>query len=161
MSIAFTKEPDEEILEELPDRPISTERNLVTAEGLAQIDAEVDRLQHELARFQAKPHFDQTPEERSATARVGRDLRYWTSRRSTAELVPPMTGTDRVHFGSSVTIRRGDGRRQMFRIVGEDEADPSKGRISHVSPLAKALTGRHVGDVTEVAQSEVEIKKIT
>lgn len=160
MSVAFSKEPDVEILDELPDRHLSPHRNLVTAEGLARIEREVDQLQHELSQLQAKPQIEQSAEERASIARVARDLRYWTARRSSAELVPPMEGTDRVHFGSKVTIERGDGRKQTFRIVGEDESDPSKGLISYVSPLAKALTGRHVGEVAELANNEVAVKLI-
>lgn len=160
MSVAFTREPEVEIPDELPERHVSPYRNLVTAEGFANIEREVDRLQHELTQLQAKPQSDQSPEERAATARVARDLRYWTARRSSAELVRPMAGTDRVHFGSKVTIEREDGRRQTFRIVGEDEADPSQGLISYVSPLAKALTGRHVGEIAAFANNEVSVKEI-
>ncbi|HUZ67036.1 MAG TPA: transcription elongation factor GreA [Beijerinckiaceae bacterium] len=160
MSVAFSKEPDVEILDEMPDRHISPYRNLVTSEGLARIEHEIDRLQHELTRLHAKPQSEQSSEERAAIARVARDLRYWTVRRSSAELVPPMVGTDKVHFGSKVTIERGDGRKQTFRIVGEDEADPTLGLISYVSPLAKALTGRHVGEVAAFADNEVAVKLI-
>jgi transcription elongation GreA/GreB family factor len=160
MSVAFSKEPDVELQDELPDRQLSPYRNLVTAEGLAQIESAMARLQHELSRFQSRPPGEQTEEERAAAARLARDLRYWTARRSTAELVPPMKATDQVHFGSSVTIDRADGRRQVFRIVGEDEADPTKGLISYVAPLAKALTGRKVGEVAEASGGEVEIMKI-
>ena len=65
-----------------------------------------------------------------------------------------------MHFGSTVTIVRNDGRRQTFRIVGEDEADPAHGTLSHVSPLARALFGKQVGDTIEVAQKEAEIVEI-
>jgi transcription elongation GreA/GreB family factor len=65
-----------------------------------------------------------------------------------------------VHFSSTVTIVRNDGRRQTFRIVGEDEADPAHGTLSHVSPLARALFGKQVGDTIEVAQKEAEIVEI-
>ena len=65
-----------------------------------------------------------------------------------------------MHFGSTVTIVRNDGRRQTFRIVGEDEADPAHGTLSHVSPLARALFGKQVGDAIEVAQKEAEIVEI-
>ena len=49
-----------------------------------------------------------------------------------------------MQFGHAVTLVRDDGRRQTFQIVGEDEADPAKGSISYVSPLARALLGRAV-----------------
>ena len=65
-----------------------------------------------------------------------------------------------MHFGSTVTIVRNDGRRQTFRIVGEDEADPARGTLSHVSPLARALFGKELGDTAKVAQSEAEIVEI-
>jgi transcription elongation GreA/GreB family factor len=65
-----------------------------------------------------------------------------------------------VQFGSTVTIARDRGRRQTFRIVGEDEADPAHGTISYVSPLARALMGRRIGDILEVGGAEVEIVRI-
>ena len=65
-----------------------------------------------------------------------------------------------LRFGATVTIDRDDGRRQVFRIVGEDEADPAKGTLSHVSPLAQALMGKSVGDSVTVAGHECEITAI-
>jgi transcription elongation GreA/GreB family factor len=62
-----------------------------------------------------------------------------------------------VQFGSTVRILRDDGRRQIFRIVGEDEADPARGTISHVSPVARALMGKAVGDVVRAGHSDAEI----
>jgi transcription elongation GreA/GreB family factor len=60
-----------------------------------------------------------------------------------------------------VAIERDDGRRQTFRIVGEDQADPTKGSISYVSPLARAMTGKGVGDVVHAGGSDAEIVEIT
>src|SRR5437660_2715658 len=118
MSRAFVKEPDgDDGRDELPERPISSHPNLVTAEGLAHINAEISRLQAAHAAAQAT-------DERGALARTARDLRYWNARRASAQLVPPPTDKAQVHFGSIVTIVRDDGRKQTFRIVGEDEADP-------------------------------------
>ena len=68
--------------------------------------------------------------------------------------------TSTVRFGNRVTIARDDGRTQTFRIVGEDEADPAEGLLSYVSPLARALTGKRVGDVVPAGQSEAEILAI-
>ena len=62
-----------------------------------------------------------------------------------------------VRFGGSVTIERDDGRTQTWRIVGEDEADPAAGSVSHVSPLARAVVGRRVGDEVKVAGQSAEI----
>jgi transcription elongation GreA/GreB family factor len=154
MSRAFVKERDgEDVLDELPERPISPHPNLVTAEGLAHIEAEIARLQQEHAAAQAA-------NDRGALARSARDRRYWTARRSTARVVPPPTESTRVQFGSTVTIVRDDERRQTFRIVGEDEADPARGTLSHVSPLARALFGKRVGDSVQAGQSGAEIVAI-
>jgi transcription elongation GreA/GreB family factor len=56
-----------------------------------------------------------------------------------------------------VTFRRADGRVQTYRIVGEDEADPKAGSMSFVSPVAKALMGKVVGDVVGSDNGEIEI----
>ena len=154
MSRAFVKEPEgDAAFEELPDRPLSVHPNLVTPEGLAAIDAE-------LARFQAQRSAAQSAGDRAALAAAARELRYWTARRGSAQLTPPPAGTETVRFGSTVSIEREDGRRQTFRIVGEDEADPARGSVSYVSPLARALMGRRVGDVAVVAGGEVEVLAI-
>jgi transcription elongation GreA/GreB family factor len=71
---------------------------------------------------------------------------------------PASTGT--VEFGSTVTIKREDGHQQTFRIVGIDEADPSRGTLSHISPLAKALIGKEKGDEVTVGGSRAEIIEI-
>jgi len=153
MSRAFVKEQDDEFVEDLPDRPISTHPNDVTEQGLVQIEAALAAAQSALADAQ-------TAEDRSAAARARRDLRYWTARQASARVVPPPTDTAEVRFGASVTIVRDDGREQTFRIVGEDEADPARGTISHVSPLARALFGKAVGAVVSVGKGEAEIKAI-
>jgi len=151
MSRAFVKEQDG--VDELPDRLISEHPNLVTAEGLMQIEAQVARLDAAHASAQAAG-------DRSEMAATARDLRYWSARLASAELVPPPADYTQVQFGSKVTIERGDGRTQTYRIVGEDEADPAKGSISYVSPLARALAGKSVGDTVKVAGSEAEITAI-
>lgn len=150
MSRAFVKE-DDDAVDYLPDRPISTAPNLVTAEGLAAIDAEVERLGAELAR---------AGDDRDARARINRDFHYWTARRARAQLMPAPEDCSIVRFGCTVTLDRDDGRRLSFRIVGEDEADPEKGTLSHVSPLARALIGKAAGDTVSVAGHELEIAEI-
>jgi transcription elongation GreA/GreB family factor len=149
MSRAFVKEQDgDDVIDDLPDRQISEHPNLVTAAGLAAIDADLARLHTELAV---------TTDDRVLRTRVMRDLRYWQARRATAELVPPPVDATEVRFGATVIIERDDGRRQTWRIVGEDEADPAKGTVSYVSPLARALVGKSIGDVIAVAGNEAEI----
>lgn len=83
MSSAFIKEDDEGPREELPDRPIGPHRNLVTPEGLAQIE-------RELARSHAEVEKAWAAEDAHALAHTQRDLRYWTARRAGAELVHPI-----------------------------------------------------------------------
>ena len=90
-------------------------------------------------------------------ARATRDLRYWSARRASAQLTEPEPEADKVQFGRVVELEREDGRRQTFRIVGEDEAQPGQGSISYVSPIARALMGRSVGDVALVNGAEVEV----
>ena len=154
MSRAFVKEPDGgDAFEELPDRPISEHPNLVTPQGLAQIEDTLARLHDEHAKAQVAVA-------RAALANTARDLRYWTARRSTAQVMPAPEQTEKVQFGSTVTIERDDGRRQTWRIVGEDEADPAKGTLSYVSPLSKALTGKRVGDVVQAGSGDAEIVEI-
>jgi transcription elongation GreA/GreB family factor len=153
MSRAFVKEQDFETSEHLPDRPISQHPNDVTAEGMAQIDAALAAARAALARAQMT-------DDRAAMAAASRDLRYWNARRTTARVVPGSSDTTRVHFGSVVTILRDDEREQTFRIVGEDEANPSRGSISHVSPLARALLGKGVGDKVKAGKGDALIRSI-
>lgn len=154
MSVAFTREEDlEATAADLPDRPISPHPNLVTPEGLAKIDAALAAAR---AAYNAAQAHGSIEADRTAMARATRDLRYWSARRATAQLVetPP---DGRVRFGGSVTIERVDGRTQTWRITGEDEADPAAGSVSHVSPLAVALIGKRIGDEATVAGQAVEI----
>jgi len=65
-----------------------------------------------------------------------------------------------VAFGTTVTIERDDRRRQTWRIVGEDEADPAQGTLSYVSPVARALIGKRVGDVVRAGNADAEIVAI-
>ncbi len=158
MSVAFTREEDlEATAADLPDRPISPHPNLVTADGLAQIEAELAGAKAAYTAAQAKGSIEA---DRTAMARATRDLRYWSARRANAQLVETEPdGT--VRFGGSVTIEREDGRTQTWAIVGEDEADPSNGSVSHVSPLARALMGKRVGDEAVTNGQEVEVVGLT
>jgi transcription elongation GreA/GreB family factor len=151
MSRAFVKEPDGlEAFDELPEKLISEHRNLVTARGFELIEAEVTRLSAEHASAQAI-------NDRAAIAKAARDLRYWSQRRSTAEVMTAPADANSVQFGSTVTVVRDDGRKQKFHITGEDEGDPAKGSISYVSPLAQALIGKTVGDTVAAGAGEAEI----
>lgn len=154
MSVAFTREEDlEATAADLVDRPISPHPNHVTPEGLAQIEAELAAARAAYSGAQVKGAIEA---DRTAMARATRDLRYWSARRASAQLLET-TPDGRVRFGGAVTIEREDGRTQTWRIVGEDEADPAKGSVSHVSPLARAVMGKRVGDEASVAGQSVEI----
>jgi transcription elongation GreA/GreB family factor len=155
MAVAFTREEDYEAqAANLPDRPISTHPNLVTASGLAAIEADLASARAAYAAAQAEGGISA---DRTAMARATRDLRYWSARRASAQLTEPEPQAGRVQFGGTVEIEREDGRRQTFRIVGEDEADPANGSVSYVSPLARALLGKTPGDVATINGAEVEV----
>lgn len=152
MSRAFVKEVEPETVD-LPDRPVSTHPNLVTAEGLAAID-------RTLTHFEGANKAAVAKNDRMAIAAAQRELRYWKARRSTAKVVDPAADKSKVHFGATVTVRREDGRAQTFRIVGEDEAEPARGTLSYVSPLARAVLGGAVGDDVEVPGGSATITEI-
>jgi transcription elongation GreA/GreB family factor len=146
MSRAFVKETAESAPP--PERMVDEGPNLVTPEGLAQIDAHIARIESAM-KTEANVLLRET---------LARDLRYWEIRKSTAEVVTSASdGT--VAFGATVTITR-KGRTQTFRIVGVDEADAGKGLISFRSPMAQAVLGARPGDVVEAAQPLDEIEVI-
>jgi transcription elongation GreA/GreB family factor len=151
MSRAFVNE--DRFVEELPDRPVSGHPNHVTRRGLELIEAALDEARRSYGEAQAAG-------DREALASAGRDLRYWSARRASAQIVSPDPDIAGVQFGSTVTIARDDGRTQTFGIVGEDEADPAQGTISHASPLARALFGKAVGDVIRAGNDDAEITAI-
>jgi len=153
MSRAFVKESDGAEGEELPELLVSPHRNLVTPAGLRQIEATVERLQAALSEARA-------PEDRAAIARIQRDLRYWTERLRTAEVVTALAASGMVRFGSTVALEKQDRERVEYQIVGEDEADPAHGRISYVSPIARLLIGASVGDVLALSDGEAQILAI-
>ncbi|WP_019172133.1 transcription elongation factor GreA [Pseudaminobacter salicylatoxidans] len=154
MSRAFTREEDSEnAIAGIGERPVSEHRNLVTENGLAMIDAALGALREELGAAEREGN-------RERIALVSRDLRYWASRRETAELSVPEADSDVVRFGMRVTIEDEDGNARTWKIVGEDEADPAQGMISHASPMAAALFGKGVGEAATVNGKEWEITEL-
>ena len=160
MSVAFTKEDSAETASEtlLPDRPISPHPNLVTEAGLKALEFQ---LQQAREAYEAAQKIEDVNERRRQAASPLRDARYFAARVRTAQVVADPASTDVVAFGSTVTFKRDDGRIQKYRIVGEDEADPSAGTLSYVSPVAQALMGKQVGDVVEAGAGEAEIAEIS
>ena len=148
MSRAFVKEAEHEKAA-LPDRPISPHRNFVTEAGFVAIEAA-------LGSFEAAHRAATDIGDREAAAAL-REVRYWRARRASAEILKPPADKSAASFGVTVTLRRVDGREQSFRIVGEDEADPSRGTVSYVSPLARAVLTHGPGETVEIAGSEAVI----
>ena len=132
--------------ETLPDRPVSGHPNDVTREGLEQIELALQLAPKAYAA--AQEAYD-----RATLAMASRDLRYWTARRGSAVVIPDPSENSLIRFGHTVTIIREDDRRQTFRIVGEDEADPKRGTISQVAPRARARFGKGLGTQQGIIQA--------
>jgi transcription elongation GreA/GreB family factor len=160
LSVAFTKEESAETASEtqLPDRPISPHPNLVTEAGLKALEI---KLHEARESYEAAQQIEDVNEKRRQAAVPLRDVRYFGERLRTAQLIADPKSTEAVAFGSTVTFSRPDGRVQTYRIVGEDEADPKAGSISFVSPVAKSLMGKAVGDVVGSGSQELEIIEIS
>jgi transcription elongation GreA/GreB family factor len=159
MSVAFVREESAEAAAEaeLPDRPISPHPNLVTASGFQALQKAFENARD---AYEAARSLEDVNERRRSIARPLRDMRYFRERLRTAELMAAPASADRVGFGNRVTLERADGRRQTFRIIGEDEADPAAGSLSYFSPLARALNGKSAGDITEFRDEEIEVISI-
>ena len=155
MSVAFVREESAAAAQEvsLPPRAISAHPNLVTQSGLRALERALADSQQALKAAQALLDAN----ERRALELAARDARYFAERVASAVPQPEPADTAVVVFGSQVTILRDDDRRQTFRIVGEDEADPRGGSIAYVSPLAHRLIGKRVGEAVEMDGHEIEI----
>ncbi|WP_256752226.1 transcription elongation factor GreA [Mesorhizobium sp. Mes31] len=160
MSVAFAKEESAEAASEtiLPARPISDRINLVTEAGLKMLRDELARAQLALETASV---LEDVNERRRQSAVPVRDVTYYAERVRTAQLMPVPASNDVIAFGHTVTFARDDGRTQTFRIVGEDEANPSQASISHGSPVAIALIGKTVGEIVQLGQRQLEILSIS
>ena len=160
MSVAFTKEDSAETASEtlLPDRPVSPNPNLVTEAGLKALELQLHQARE---AYETVQKIEDVNERRRQAAIPLRDMRYFAARVRTAQVVTKPTSTDTVAFGSTVTFRREDGRVQKYHIVGEDEADPKAGSISFVSPVARLLMAKAVGDAIGTSGQELEIIEIS
>lgn len=155
MSRAFVKENDlEHAGIDVPERPVSASPNYVTPNGLKQLEAEADKLEQTRTALKKnqESNAEQDPMTRQKIAMIDRDLRYIAARLSSAILVDSVseqTEASTVLFGATVTVEDEDGELHVFTIVGEDEADMACNKVSYLSPIAKALLGRKVGDSVE------------
>jgi transcription elongation GreA/GreB family factor len=118
----------------------------VTSNGLAQILARVGALEAQIA----------SESDEAAREVAKRELRYWRTRQSTAQIAPE-PGGDQVAFGTRVNIRL-NGAERTLSIVGDDEADPDRGFISFSAPLARALLGAEPGDLVAFAGKEAAVE---
>lgn len=166
MSKAFTKEGDgggeDEDFEEADTLP-SHVKNLMTPPGYAALAQELDfLLRDERPRITEIVSWAAGNGDRSENGdylynkkrlrEIDRRIRYLTKRIESAEVVDParQQGIEKVFFGATVTYIREDGSEMTVKLVGVDEANLDEGKINWLSPVAKALMKRGVGDATEV-----------
>lgn len=147
MSVAFRRESDEEHKEPRFEIPLPAGPNLVTARGRALLDAKVLEIEAAVAAAG-----DDTREE------LKRELRYWHTRQTTAEIAPPPEDGV-VGIGSRVTVRTNKAKRRL-EIVGADEADPATGRVGFQAPLAQALMHAEVGEQVDFNGGTIDVLKI-
>jgi len=145
MSRAFVKENDlEHAGIDIPEKPLSDEPNYVTPNGLNLLYAQIDALEIERKHLKRK---EDDPIIKQKIAIIERDIRYYAARIKSAILTPPKNKDySFVLFGAKVTVEDEDGKVSTFEIVGEDEANIHNGKVSYLSPLAKALIGSKLGD---------------
>ncbi len=139
MSVAFRREGDEEHLEPTFELPIPPGPNLVTPRGLARIEARLSALEASLRDIR----------DEAAIKAARREQRYWSTRRASAQVMPPPDGSC-VAFGCTVTLML-KGHERTVAIVGDDEADPVAGRLSFSAPLARAMMDAQEGDYVDFA----------
>jgi transcription elongation factor GreB len=162
MNKAFTRETDgddEEEPEPSLQLPLGT-RNYITPGGHARIRDELDHLlRSERPHVVEVVHWAASNGDRSENGdyiygkrrlrEIDRRIRFLTRRLDLAEIVDParQENSDQVFFGATVTLCDEQGAEQTYQIVGVDETDFTRGRISWVSPLARALLKAREGDV--------------
>lgn len=97
---------------------------------------------------------------------IDRRMGFLESQLQAAEVIDPekRPQTDTVYFGATVTIAREDDSREVYKIVGREESDPDRGKISYVSPIAKAIIGKKEGEEvllrTPKGEEYIEIEKV-
>jgi transcription elongation GreA/GreB family factor len=146
MSRAFVKEPDgDQAGGQQPELPQSPHPNFVTPSGLRQLNDRLAALEGE--RRDLKTETGDLAGQ-SHLGRVEQEIRYLQERlRRAIPVKPADQPADKVAFAATVTLEDESGQRLDYSIVGEDEADPAAGKVSWVSPLARALQDAEVGDL--------------
>ena len=166
MSKAFTKESDnaeEDDAEVDPAIPLGT-RNYITPQGFARMKAEFLQLMDaERPALVATVSWAAKNGDRSENGdyiygkkrlrEIDRRIRFLTKRLDMAEVIDPATrgeDNDRVFFGATVTVVDDENKEHTYSIVGIDEIDLARGRVSWLSPIAKALMKSREGDVVSL-----------
>lgn len=163
MSRGFVKEDDQEEAPMIPPRaslPVG-ETNYVTPYGLKELNNEEAKLVENRANLDK----ENDTERRRAQAVIDGKLKLLRERISTARLLDPKDQPeDEVRFGALVELKQ-NSNTQKFQIVGVDEADVKKQKIAFVAPIAKAVTGKKVGEKVDFKLGDetrkLEILKIT
>jgi transcription elongation factor GreB len=158
---------------------MAEQKNYITPEGYARLKEEFDQLYRvERPRVVSDVAWAASNGDRSENAdyiygkrrlrQIDSRLKFLMKRMDLAEVVDPVRqqGLEKVFFGAWVTlysITKDEERR--YRIVGQDELDPSKGHISWISPLARAMMGKTEGDTiraqTPGGEEEFEVLEIS
>jgi transcription elongation factor GreB len=165
MSKAFTRESehdDEDQDAGAPPVPAGL-KNYITPAGFKRLkDEALNLLDKERPELVKVIHWAASNGDRSENAdyiygkrrlrEIDRRIRFLTKRLDAAVVVDPASreDTDQVFFGATVTVMSPDGTEKTYSIVGIDETDLSHGRISWISPLAKALIKSREGDTITV-----------
>ncbi|NUM87574.1 MAG: transcription elongation factor GreB [Bdellovibrionales bacterium] len=177
MSKAFLKESDESQEEEAEERPLPGGKNYITPAGHQRLRDELQRLLNverpEVVRVVswAASNGDRSENGdylygKRRLREIDRRIRFLTKRLEIAVVVDPLTrkNTKKVLFGATVTVENESGQRRTYSIVGVDEGDAGRGRVSWVSPIGKALLQAEEGDVvtlrTPGGEEDLEIVKV-
>ncbi len=154
MSRGFVKEDDQEEIPIVPQRAYLPEGvpNFVTRAGMDQLLAEKQALVSEKDNLGS----GNENEKRIALNYINARLHLLNNRIAEAKVVNPTEQPqNEIRFGASVTLKtEGSGNIQTFQIVGVDEADISKGKISFISPLARILINKKTGDKVTLKQAK-------
>lgn len=138
----------------MADRPV-----LLTPEGKTALEEELGRLivqrrgvtkriqeERQLGAFAEGGEFDEAKNELAFVEGRIQSL----ERQLRNAVIVDGHATSEVSLGSTVVLTSGDGERERYTIVGSPEANPSAGKISHESPVGRALLGKRVGDHVKV-----------
>lgn len=143
MSRAFVNEDQAAAQASQPvERKVSDQPNYVTAQGLTHLQQRVAQLNQ--LRSELLAQGERADKQRLADTE--RDLRYFSARQQSAQVVPAATSREKVQIGSRVTYADEQDREHQVQLVGEDQADIAAGLVNWGSPLGRALLGAAPGD---------------